>query len=109
MVYKHLHPRDQQTMMLSKLDAPTLIGLAAGTLTTIAYLPQVLKTWRKKSAKDMSLAMISLTATGIFLWFLYGLSIGSLPVILANLVTFVLVVAVLVLKVTYARRERERG
>jgi MtN3 and saliva related transmembrane protein len=96
-------------MMLSKLDAPTLIGLAAGTLTTIAYLPQVLKTWRKKSAKDMSLAMISLTATGIFLWFLYGLSIGSLPVILANLVTFVLVVAVLVLKVTYARRERERG
>ena len=96
-------------MMLSKLDAPTLIGLAAGALTTIAYLPQVLKTWRKKSAKDMSLAMISLTATGIFLWFLYGLSIGSLPVILANLVTFVLVVAVLVLKVTYARRERERG
>jgi MtN3 and saliva related transmembrane protein len=96
-------------MMLSKLDAPTLIGLAAGTLTTIAYLPQVLKTWRKKSAKDMSLAMISLTATGIFLWFLYGLSIGSLPVILANLVTFVLVVAVLALKVTYARRERERG
>jgi MtN3 and saliva related transmembrane protein len=96
-------------MILSKLDAPTLIGLAAGTLTTIAYLPQVLKTWRKKSAKDMSLAMISLTATGIFLWFLYGLSIGSLPVILANLVTFVLVVAVLVLKVTYARRERERG
>lgn len=96
-------------MMLSTLDAPTLIGLAAGTLTTIAYLPQVLKTWRKKSAKDMSLAMISLTATGIFLWFLYGLSIGSLPVILANLVTFVLVVAVLVLKVTYARRERERG
>ena len=88
--------------MLTRLDTETLLGLVAGALTTIAYLPQVMKTWRCKSANDISLAMISLTATGIFLWFIYGLSIRSLPVILANLVTFFLVVTVLVLKIRYA-------
>jgi MtN3 and saliva related transmembrane protein len=94
--------------MFTRADSSTLLGLIAGILTTAAYLPQVLKTWRQKSANDISLAMISLTATGIFLWFVYGLSIGSFPVIVANLVTFVLVVAVLVLKVRYGSKKPGR-
>lgn len=76
----------------------TIIGLAAGTLTTIAFLPQVLKTWQSKSAKDISLGMFSTFCTGVFLWIVYGFSVGDLPILLANIVTFILAFTILVFK-----------
>ena len=79
----------------------TIIGLAAGTLTTIAFLPQVIKTWQSKSAKDISLGMFSTFCTGVFLWIVYGLSIGDLPILIANIVTFVLAFTILVFKFKY--------
>ncbi|AFZ42604.1 hypothetical protein PCC7418_0370 [Halothece sp. PCC 7418] len=79
----------------------TAIGLAAGTLTTIAFLPQVIKTWQSKSAKDISLGMFSTFCTGVFLWIVYGFSVGDLPVLLANIVTFVLAFTILVFKFRY--------
>jgi len=79
----------------------TTIGLAAGTLTTIAFLPQVIKTWQTKSAKDISLGMFSTFSTGVFLWIVYGFSVGDLPVLLANIVTFVLAFTILVFKFRY--------
>ena len=79
----------------------TFIGLAAGTLTTIAFLPQVLKTWQSKSAKDISLGMFSTFCTGVFLWIVYGFSIGDLPILIANIVTFILAFTILVFKFRY--------
>jgi MtN3 and saliva related transmembrane protein len=79
----------------------TTIGLAAGTLTTIAFLPQVIKTWQSKSAKDISLGMFSTFCTGVFLWIVYGLSIGDLPILLANIITFILAFTILVFKFRY--------
>jgi len=79
----------------------TIIGLAAGTLTTIAFLPQVIKTWQSKSAKDISLGMFSTFCTGVFLWIVYGLSIGDLPILIANIVTFILAFTILVFKFKY--------
>ncbi|MFB6277117.1 MAG: SemiSWEET transporter [Halothece sp.] len=79
----------------------TLIGLTAGTLTTIAFLPQVIKTWRTKSAQDISLVMFSTFCTGVFLWIVYGLTVGDLPVLLTNIVTFVLAFMILVFKFKY--------
>ena len=91
------------------MDAYNLVGLAAGTLTTIAFVPQVLKTWRTKSGEDISLGMFLLFSTGVLLWLLYGLAIGSLPVILANAVTLLLSLAVLVLKLRYDRAPQPAG
>lgn len=79
----------------------TLIGLAAGSLTTIAFLPQVIKTWQSKSAKDISLGMFSIFCTGVFLWIIYGFTVGDLPVLLANIVTFILAFTILVFKFRY--------
>ncbi len=79
----------------------TFIGLTAGTLTTIAFLPQVLKTWQSKSAKDISLGMFSTFCTGVFLWIVYGFSIGDLPILIANIVTFILAFTILVFKFKY--------
>jgi MtN3 and saliva related transmembrane protein len=83
------------------MDYVTLVGLLAGTLTTIAFIPQLQQTWRTRSAQDVSLGMLITFVTGVFLWLIYGLMLGALPVILANVVTLVLTLAILILKMRY--------
>lgn len=82
----------------------SLIGSVAAFCTTIAFVPQLIRVWRLKSARDISLNMFLLFSLGELLWFIYGLFIHSIPVILANAVTLVLAVAILVLKLRYDRR-----
>ena len=77
----------------------TILGLLAATLTTIAFVPQVVKTWRTRSTHDISLGMFSLLAAGVFAWLVYGLLIGDLPLVLANGVTFVLAGTILYFKI----------
>ena len=67
-----------------------LLGLAAGSCTTIAFLPQVIKTWKSGSAKDLSLGMFSFFCFGVLLWLVYGIMKQDIPVIAANLVTLIL-------------------
>ncbi|AFZ20110.1 SemiSWEET transporter [Allocoleopsis franciscana] len=78
-----------------------ILGLIAGTLTTIAFLPQLFKTWKSKSAKDVSLVMMITFSVGIFLWIIYGIAIGAMPIIVTNAVTLVLALMILVLKIRY--------
>jgi MtN3 and saliva related transmembrane protein len=79
----------------------TAFGLLAGTLTTVAFLPQVLHTWKTKSTKDLSLPMLICFTSGVLCWLLYGIWIGSLPILITNAVTFVLAGANLILKLRY--------
>ncbi|WP_374634642.1 SemiSWEET transporter [Ferrovibrio sp.] len=79
------------------------VGLLAGTLTTVAYLPQVIQVWRTRSARDISLGMFLLMVSGISLWLVYGLMIGSVALIAANSVTLVLTMLVLIGKLKYGR------
>ncbi|MHC1700353.1 MAG: SemiSWEET family sugar transporter [Humidesulfovibrio sp.] len=80
------------------------IGLAAGTLTTAAYLPQVWKTWRTKAVGDISLVMYTSMTLGVLLWLIYGVLIKAPAVILANAVGLALVGGMLRLKIVYDRR-----
>jgi len=75
-----------------------LTGSLAATLTTLAFLPQVMKTWRTGSAADFSWIWLVSFAAGLFLWFVYGLALGSLPLIGANAVTLSLVLAIAFVK-----------
>lgn len=77
---------------------PDVIGGVAAVLTTIAFLPQVLKSWRSGSTRDVSLGMFLILNTGIILWLIYGLVLGSLPLIFANAVTLFLTGTILFLK-----------
>jgi MtN3 and saliva related transmembrane protein len=79
------------------------LGMIAGTLTTIAFVPQVLKIYRTKSAKDVSYLMFSIFSTGIVFWLIYGILIRSTPIIAANAVTLTLSVIIIALKVSYHR------
>lgn len=83
------------------MDTTTALGMVAGTLTTVAFVPQVIRTWRMKSAKDLSLPMLATFTTGVACWFLYGLWIDSMPIMLTNGITFVLSGANLILKLRY--------
>ena len=85
------------------MNLVTLLGLIAGTLTTFAFVPQVVKTWRTKSAGDLSVGTMSMICTGVFLWLLYGLLVGDVPIIAANAVTLVLVMTTFVLILIYRK------
>ncbi len=78
-----------------------LLGLIAGLFTTVAFVPQVVKIWKSRHAKDISLAMFAIFSTGVALWIVYGFIIGSLPVILSNSITFALALAILALKLYF--------
>jgi MtN3 and saliva related transmembrane protein len=83
------------------MDTVVLAGYLAGTLTTISFVPQVIRTWKLKEAKDFSLAMLLLFAAGMILWTAYGIWIISLPIIAANTITLGLVMILLWMKIKY--------
>jgi MtN3 and saliva related transmembrane protein len=83
------------------MDYVTVLGLVAAALTVIAFFPQLMKTWKTKSTKDISLGMFSAFSVGVFLWFVYGISIGDLPVTIANLLTFIQAFIILMFKLKY--------
>jgi MtN3 and saliva related transmembrane protein len=78
-----------------------IIGFAAATCTTISFLPQLIRVLKLRSARDISLGMFSIFSFGTALWLTYGILAHSLPVALANAVTFVLSMAILILKLKY--------
>jgi len=88
-------------IILSKMDGVTFLGYAAGALTTLAFLPQLLKVVKSRSTHDISLLMFAVICTGITLWLIYGILIESLPIILANLVTLIIAGSILLLKIRF--------
>lgn len=85
------------------MDSVQLLGLMAGTLTTVSFVPQVAKTYRSRSAKDLSLSMFSVFCAGTLLWLLYGFLQADVPVIAANAVTTVLAASILIMKFRFDR------
>jgi MtN3 and saliva related transmembrane protein len=77
----------------------TALGLLAATLTTVAFVPQVVKTWRTRSTHDISLGMFAILVAGIVAWLVYGAIIGDAPLILANAVTLLLAGTILYFKI----------
>jgi MtN3 and saliva related transmembrane protein len=83
------------------MESANTLGLIAGALTTLAFIPQVVKTWKSRHTRDISLGMFAIFSVGVFLWLLYGIRIGAMPIILANGVTLVLALTILVFKLRY--------
>ncbi|WP_396636623.1 SemiSWEET family sugar transporter [Maribacter sp. R77961] len=83
------------------MDYIEILGLVAATLTTAAFIPQVYKTWKEKSTKDISLSMYAVLLTGSLLWLTYGFLIDSFPIILANTITALLLICMVLMKLSY--------
>lgn len=93
-------PREADAMVGSSLSTE-LIGGVAALLTTLCWLPQALKILRTRETRDLSLIAYLAFAAGVALWLVYGVLIGSIPVIMANAVTLVLLAGILSLKLRY--------
>ena len=83
-----------------------LIGLIAGVCTTVAFVPQVIRVWRLRRADEISLATFLAFSVGTLVWLFYGLLIASVPVILANAITTVLALTILLMKLRFDRVQR---
>jgi len=83
------------------MSVPTILGLSAAFCTTISFVPQVVKAWRSRSTRDISLGMFLLMVTGIVLWLIYGMIRIDIPLIAANATTLALAGTILLLKVRF--------
>ncbi|MFA5143925.1 MAG: SemiSWEET transporter [Candidatus Omnitrophota bacterium] len=83
------------------MDKIDLIGIIAGICTTVSFLPQVVRIMRTRHTLDISLPMYIIFSIGVVMWLFYGFVTGSLPVMLANAVTFVLSVYIVIAKIKY--------
>ena len=84
---------------------PTTLGLVAGTLTSIAAIPQLIKTLRTRHARDISVWQPLLLAVGIALWLIYGVLIHDLPLVLANIVPLICNIMLTILKIQYRNND----
>ena len=78
-----------------------VIGITAGILCAVSFLPQVIKSVKTKQTQDLSLAAFITLATGVSFWLVYGLRSDDVPIILANIATLILVLIVVAAKIKY--------
>ena len=83
------------------MESASTLGFIAGILTTVAFVPQVIKIWKTRHARDISLGMFAIFSSGVLLWLFYGIEIGAMPVIVANAVTLGLSLTILVFKIKF--------
>lgn len=86
-----------------------IIGLTAAILTSLAFLPQAIKTYKSKSAGDLSLAMFLIFITGLILWLTYGILKNDLPIILSNIITLFLAGSILFFKIKDIIKAKKNG
>ena len=79
-------------------------GYFAAILTTLAFIPQLIKTLKTKTAEDVSLTTLVMFLTGVAAWIIYGIQISSKPILIANIITFLLNFLILVFKLIYSKK-----
>ena len=79
-------------------------GYLAAILTTTAFLPQLIKTIKTQKADDVSLITLIMFICGVFSWVIYGYLISSIPILTANVITFLLNFSILISKVSYSKK-----
>jgi len=81
------------------MNTATIIGLSAAFLSSISMIPQVIKVYRTKKTENLSLGAFSVLAVGLFLWFVYGIMIKAMPVIIGNVLGLLLVCYIVIMKI----------
>ena len=81
-----------------------IFGYFAAILTTSAFLPQLIKTLKTKKADDVSLTTLIMFITGVLSWIIYGYKISSTPILIANLITLILNLLILISKIYFSKK-----
>jgi MtN3 and saliva related transmembrane protein len=90
---------------MTRLD---ILGFAAATLTSLSFIPQVVKTIRSNDTSSILLVMYTSFTVGVFCWLIWGYLSGQVPVVIANGITFALASVILVMKINAVVRRKER-
>ena len=88
-----------------EIDFIEIIGFIAAILTTSAFVPQVYKTWKTKDVEGISLTMFLVMFTGVLLWLVYGILINSLSMVIANVITSILILTLIVFRIKYYKKK----
>ena len=80
-----------------------IVGFVAAILTTSAFVPQVYKAWKTKDVEAISLTMFVVMLIGVLLWLVYGFYIGSLSMVIANIITSILILTIIILKIMHKK------
>ncbi len=80
-----------------------IFGYFAAILTTAAFLPQLIKTLKTKKANDVSLTTLIMFIIGVLSWIIYGYKIFSIPILIANLITLILNLLILIAKIYFSK------
>jgi len=83
-----------------------VLGIAAGFLCTVSFIPQIIKIYSTKNVEDLSLITFSVFSLGVFLWLIYGILIKEPPIIIANIATLIFIVTILIMKIRYDKKGR---
>ncbi|MFT6216262.1 MAG: MtN3 and saliva related transmembrane protein [Roseivirga sp.] len=90
------------------MDSIELIGLLGALLSSITFIPQVVRTWQIKSAGDLSMGMLLIVFTSTIVWLIYGFALNLLPVIIANGIIFLLSLILIYFKIKFKRNKQPR-
>ena len=91
------------------MQSTDILGYVGGILTSLSFIPQVIKSWKTKSVKDLSILMLIVSVIGGLLWLAYGVLSHAMPIVIMN-VLFIFVIAFqLFLKVMYDRKEKKKA
>ena len=85
------------------MNIADLIGSLAACLTTVSFVPQAWLTFKTRDVSGVSLLMYSVFTVGVALWLVYGVLLGSWPIVIANAITLVLALMILGMKLVYGR------
>lgn len=88
------------------MQSTEIIGYIAAFLTTTAFIPQAYRSWKTRDLSGISLPMYSLFSAGVASWLIYGVCINSLPIVVANSITLLLAIVVLILKIKHTLASR---
>jgi MtN3 and saliva related transmembrane protein len=86
------------------MSGTDILGYAAGAITSLTFLPQVIKTWKEKSAKDVSLMMFIIAAINEVMWIVYGALLNNWVIILTNAIVLAMSLTMIFLKLRYSRK-----
>ena len=95
---KKLYNTITQWAWTNELCVAELIGYAAAFCATVSLIPQVIKIWKERSAKAISITMYLIYSLSLILWLIYGIMINSIPLIIAEIITLILSIAILIMK-----------
>lgn len=86
------------------MTALDMLGMAAGCISSITFLPQVIKTWQTKSAADISLLMFTFATISVIMWLVYGIILGNIPIIFTNAMVLLFSLIMLYLKFRFRNK-----